>query len=144
MITTNVNELELNEFIAKDVPKQHCKASFPLVGAHGTINSATVYFELEPGDNLGRHTDSAEELLLLLEGKVEASVGDESVEMSEGSIAVVPLMVPHDLKNIGTTKARVLGFFGGANNIVATFEKGWLPDGEHTVDTKAAFEQAAL
>lgn len=142
MITTKLNELELNEFIAKDDPKQHCKATFPLVGAHGTVNSATVYFELEPGDNLGRHTDSAEELLLVLEGEVEASVGDETSAMTAGNIAVVPVMVPHDIRNTGDTKARVIGFFGGANNIVATFEKGWLPEGDHVVDTAAVFEQA--
>ena len=143
MITANLNELELNEFQAKNDERQHCKATFPLIGAHGTEQSATVYFELEPGDNLGRHTDSAEELLLILDGEVEVTVGDETGRLSKNEVAVVPVMVPHDLKNIGTEKARVLGFFGGANNIVATFDNVWLPAESNVVDTAMLTETVA-
>ena len=143
MITVNLNKLELNEFTGKDNPTQHCRATFPLLGAHGTENSATVYFELEPGKNLGRHTDSAEEILLILEGEVEATVGDEKGRISRGEIALVPTMAPHDLRNIGEGTAKVLGFFGGANNIVATFDETWLPTNSNVVDTAKASEEAA-
>lgn len=139
MTTVNVNDIELNEFIGKDDKKQHCRATFPLVGAHGSKQLATVYFELEPGDNLGRHTDSAEELLIVLEGKVEATVGSESQKAQGGSLVLVPRLVPHDLKNIGTTTAKVLGVFGGANNIVATFDKAMLPTESNVVDTSLLF-----
>ncbi len=142
MITANLNQLELLEFTAKEDPKQHCKVTFPVLGTHGSQKIASVYFELEPGDNVGRHTDSAEELLLIMEGEVEASIGDEIAIMSAGSLAVVPTMVPHDVKNIGTTTVRVLGVFGGENHIIATFDKGWLPEGEKVVSTAAVFEQA--
>lgn len=138
MTTVNLNQLELTEFTGKDNPKQHCRATFPMLGAHGTQSSATVYFELEPGDNLGRHTDSAEELLLILEGEVEVSVGKEKGKASQGTIALVPKMVPHDLRNIGSKTARVLGFFGGVNNIIATFDEVWLPTNSNMVDTAQA------
>lgn len=138
MVTVNLNQLDLTEFTGKHDSGQHCHATFPLLGAHGTEQTATVYFELEPGDTLGRHTDSAEELLLILEGEVEAEVGGEKGALSKGEIALVPKMVPHNLVNIGNTKARVLGVFGGANNIVATFEKTWLPVDSNTVDTSKA------
>jgi quercetin dioxygenase-like cupin family protein len=135
MTTVNLKQLELNEFIGKENPRQHCKATFPMLGAHGTKKSATVYIELAPGDHLGRHTDSAEELLLILEGDVEVSVGEENGPASRGTIALVPEMVPHDIKNTGNTTARIIGFFGGANNIVATFDQSWLPMDSNTVDT---------
>jgi quercetin dioxygenase-like cupin family protein len=135
MITTDLNSLELVEFTAKSKPGQRCKATFPLLGAHGTKDSATVYFELAPGEELGMHSDSAEELLLIYEGKVEAVIGNEKGRLSKGQIAVVPKMEPHNLKNVGTETARVLGFFGGANNIVATFEEVWLPTESNMVDT---------
>jgi len=137
MTTVNLNTIELLEFVGKTDKSQHCKATFPLIGAHGSKQIATVYFEIEPGDNLGRHTDSAEELLIVLEGKLSASVGEESGEVSGGDIVLVPEMVPHDMKNIGDTTAKVLGVFGGANNIVATFEKEWLPTHSNVVDTAA-------
>lgn len=143
MLTVNLNKLELTEFTGKHNPDQHCRATFPLLGAHGTQKSATVYFELEPGKKLGRHTDSAEELLLILEGEVEVAVGEEKGRLSKGGIAVVPEMAPHDLRNVGQGVAKVLGFFGGANNIVATFEETWLPTHSNVVDTAKASEAAA-
>lgn len=141
MITVDVNKLDLLDLTSTEDDKQHCRVTFPLLGAHGTKDTATVYFELNPGDNLGRHTDSAEELLFIVEGNVTVFVGDEIKEVSAGSIAVVPKMIPHDIRNTGATAAKVLGIFGGANNIIATFEKGWQPQGEKVVNTAALVEQ---
>ena len=135
MITTDLNKLELTEFIAKGKPGQRCKATFPLLCAHGTKESATVYFELDPGEELGTHTDSAEELLIILEGTLEARVGTEKGTVSKNQLVVVPKMEPHNFRNVGDGKAKVLGFFGGANNIVATFDQIWWPTGSNQVDT---------
>lgn len=135
MTTTNINTIELNEFIGKNDKKQHCRATFPLIGAHGSKKLATVYFELEPGDHLGRHTDSAEELLIVMEGKVEATVGMETRIAEKGGLVLVPQMVPHNVRNIGSVKAKVLGIFGGTNNIVATFDEAMLPTETNIVDT---------
>lgn len=140
MTTVNLHALELNEFIGKSNPEQHCRATFPLLGFHGAKNLATVYFELEPGDHLGKHTDSAEELLVILEGRVAAIVGSETREATKGALVLIPEMVPHDVRNIGSEKARVLGIFGGANNIVATFEQVMLPTASNVVDTALLFE----
>jgi quercetin dioxygenase-like cupin family protein len=140
MITqVNINELELNEFIAQGDSTQRCKATFPMFAAHGTRDTATVYFELDPGENLGTHTDSAEELLFIIEGTAEVTVGDMKSEATAGSIALVPKLMPHDLRNAGPGKMRVLGFFGGANNIVATFEKTWDPVNSNMVDTSQMY-----
>lgn len=137
MITTDLNKLELTEFVARENPGQRCRATFPLLGAHGTKDSATVYFELDPGEELGTHTDSAEELLIILEGDIEATVGTEKATISRHQLVVVPKMAPHNFRNVGKGKARVLGFFGGANNIVATFDQTWWPTGSNRVDTAA-------
>lgn len=136
MITVDLNQLELNEFFGKGDEKQHCKATFPLLGAHGTKDLATVYFEVQPGDHLGRHTDSAEEILFILEGDVEVEIGGDISRASKHGLALVPVMVPHDIKNIGQTTAKVLGIFGGANNIVATFENEMLPIETNVVNTE--------
>lgn len=146
MTTTNLNRLELDELRGKGQPKQHCKATFPLLGAHGTKETATVYFEIAPGDNLGMHTDSAEELLVILEGEAEVIIGDEKAKADERTVALVPVMVPHDIINTGDETLKVLGIFGGANNIVATFDYAWMPGEISVIDTeemtKAQQEQA--
>ena len=142
MITANINRLELTEFRTEQDPNQGCRATFPMFGALGTRNSATVYFELDSGEHLGRHTDSEEELLFIVDGEVEVSVGEETGRLEKGEIALVPKMVPHDLKNIGRGTAKVLGFFG-APHIVATFDNTWQLVGSNVVDTSQMAQQAA-
>lgn len=139
MTTVDLNRIELSEFTGKEDARQHCKASFPLVGAHGSRKLATVYFEIAPGDRLGRHTDSAEELLIVLEGQLEATINGEKAILEQGELALVPELEPHDLRNTGNGIARVLGVFGGSNNIVATFEQQWLPTESNIVDTALLF-----
>ncbi|MDX1420181.1 MAG: cupin domain-containing protein [Rubricoccaceae bacterium] len=143
MITANLDTLDLMDMTAADDPDQACRVTFPLLGTHGTEATAAVYFELEPGKNVGRHTDSAEEVLVVLQGEVRASVGDETVEVGAGSLLVVPTMAPHDVTNIGDETAKVLGVFGGANHIVATFDHGWGPDRMDVVGTRALAEPSA-
>lgn len=140
MLTANLNDLDLMEMAAADDPNQQCRVTFPLLGTHGTEETATVYFELAPGKNVGRHTDSAEEVLVILQGDVRASIGEETVEAGAGSLLVVPTMVPHDVTNIGGETAKVLGVFGGANHIVASFDHGWGPERMAVVGTRAMFE----
>jgi quercetin dioxygenase-like cupin family protein len=137
MVTIDLNNIELNEFIANDNPGQRCLAAFPMFGAHGTKKSATVYFELDPGEELGSHTDSEEEILLVLQGSVEVTIENEKANAGSGNMVLVTKMLPHNIKNTGSQKAKVLGFFGGNNNIVATFGYVWSPTQSNTVDTSA-------
>ena len=114
MLKVNLGAVETGEYF------EGLHAAFPLTSAEGTAATAIVYMEVDPGGELPIHRDSAEELLLALEGEVEASVGDERGILRTGEIAVVPSMVPHGLRNLSDRRARVLGFFGSATN-VATF-----------------------
>ena len=98
------------------------RVSFPLHSATGTASTATVLFELDPGAELNVHTDSAEELLVIVHGTAEARVGDEVGRVSANQVAVVPPMAPHGLRNIGDDVLRVLGTFS-ASTVVSTFEQ---------------------
>jgi quercetin dioxygenase-like cupin family protein len=91
--------------------------TFPFSSATGTADTAAVYLVFEPGGVLPEHTDSAEEWLLVLEGIVEATVGDETGILEAGQLALVPALAPHGARNIGDGSARVLGFFGASTNI---------------------------
>ncbi len=55
----------------------------------GTEASAVVYFEVVPGEFLATHRDSAEEILLVLDGTGSAWVGDEEIPVEPGSLAAV-------------------------------------------------------
>jgi quercetin dioxygenase-like cupin family protein len=134
VISAKIDELELMEVSYEDDPTMRANVNFPFYVGTGTRNTAVVYFELEPGCRLGSHTDSAEEILLILEGEAEATVGDEQGRVSAGDMAVVPAMVPHALRNVGVKTVRVAGFFS-SNVVVSTFDRPLMPFGERVVGT---------
>ena len=104
------------------------RVSFPLHSATGTASTATVLFELDPGAELPMHTDSAEELLIIVQGAGEARVGDEVRRLTQHDVALVPPMAPHGLRNIGDEVLRVLGTFS-SSTVVSTFERPFEPGG---------------
>jgi len=104
------------------------RVSFPLHSATGTASTATVLFELDPGAELPVHTDSAEELLIVVQGTGEARVGDEVAQLTRHEVALVPPMAPHGLRNIGDDVLRILGTFS-SSTVVSTFERPFEPGG---------------
>ena len=134
MIAERMEDLELLEVWYENDPTMRVKVNFPFFLGTGTKNTAVVYFEIEPGYRLGTHTDSAEEILLVLEGEVEVSLGEEQGRLSAGEMALVPAMVPHGLRNVGEERVRVAGFFS-SNVIVSTFDQPMMPFGQRVVGT---------
>lgn len=104
------------------------RVSFPVHSATGTASTATVLFELDPGAELPIHTDSAEELLIVVQGTAEARVGDEVGRLDTHQVALVPPMAPHGLRNVGDDVLRVFGTFS-SSTVVSTFEQSFRPDG---------------
>jgi len=115
---------------------------FPLHSAAGTAASAVVAFELTPGAELATHTDSAEEILLVLEGEAEATVGDETGPLRAGDLAVVPALAPHSVRNVGDGTLRVVGFFASAT-VVSTFAEAAEPGAPQVFVAGAPVELAA-
>jgi quercetin dioxygenase-like cupin family protein len=104
------------------------RVAFPVHSATGTASTATVLFELDPGAELPVHTDSAEELLIVVQGSAEATVGDEVGRLGTHDMALVPPRAPHGLRNVGDDVLRVLGTFS-ASTVVSTFERPFEPGG---------------
>ena len=103
-------------------------SSFPITSSTGAASTAAVMIQIEPGGELPRHMDSAEELLIVLEGVAEASIGNETGRLEKHEVALVPAMAPHRLRNIGDETLRVLGTFS-ASTVLATFEEPMGPEG---------------
>ncbi|MFY0546335.1 cupin domain-containing protein [Brevibacillus sp. H7] len=134
MITVKLDQLKLLEGWFENDPQTRQKASFPFFKGTGAESLSVVYFEVEPGNTLGTHTDSAEEVILILQGKAEATVGDESGLLSAGEMALIPCMIPHNLRNIGSETLRVVGFFSSPN-VVSTFAEPLMPINQRAVGT---------
>jgi len=102
--------------------------------ATGSAASAVIYFEIEPGRHLGRHVHSGEETVVVMEGSVEISVGHESERLDGAGLAVAPALVPHDVRNVGSERARCVGVFAGSS-VVTVYDAVLQPAGSRVQGT---------
>lgn len=129
MLTVSTGDLELAAvWFDSDPEHKRVQVAFPINKFEGSGDTAVVYFEVQPGDRLATHTDSAEEVLYIVSGKAEAEVGDARCTVRAGDLAVIPAMVPHGLVNVGEEPVRVVGFFSGSE-ITSTFKEPVQPIG---------------
>jgi len=101
MQAVRIDELELFEGWSQSDAGMRVRAGFPISSGTGTKSTALVYFELEPGEHLGSHTDSAEEVLYIVEGHGHGIVAGERADLEPGSLIVVPATVLHDDHVVG-------------------------------------------
>jgi quercetin dioxygenase-like cupin family protein len=75
-------------------------------------HAVTARAEFAPGAAAGRHAHPGEEIGYILEGTVELAVqGRATVTLKPGDVFFIPSGVPHDGRNIGTTKAALVSTF---------------------------------
>jgi quercetin dioxygenase-like cupin family protein len=129
MLTVKTPDLELAQgWFDSDPERARVRVAFPINTWAGASDSAVVYFEVQPGDRLPRHTDSAEEVLYIVAGEAQVEGGDEHGPLSAGDLAVIPAMVPHGLVNVGTETLKVVGFFS-ESEIISRFDEPVQPFG---------------
>ena len=134
MLAVQLTERDLVEVSSETDDTRRIRFDFPISSLAGAASTAVVYFELEPGEHTGMHTDSAEEIVLILSGRAEAIVGDERGELAVGGMGLVPALVPHDVWNIGDETVRVVGFFS-SSTVVSVFDDPLMPAGSRVVGT---------
>jgi quercetin dioxygenase-like cupin family protein len=126
MLTVDLGDVELAEYWCEADPTLRGAIGLPVHTGTGAASTAVIYFEHEPGEHHGRHTDSAEEVVLVLKGEAEVEAADERRRLRAGAIALVPATVPHDIRNVGETRLRVVGFFSSAA-VVSHFDQTLAP-----------------
>lgn len=136
MIAMQTSSLELQESWHDERPHDRARATFPLLGVPDAESLGMVYFEVQPGDSLGLHTDSKDEIAILLSGSAIATIGDETAEVRAGGVAFIPGMVPHGFENTGNEPLRVVGIFAGSD-VVSTFEYALQPLGTRVIEHQA-------
>jgi quercetin dioxygenase-like cupin family protein len=134
MKSADLNKLEMLDVWYEHDPAMRATVNFPFFAGTGNESSSVVYFEIEPGHYLGTHTDSAEEIVFILAGTVEASLGEEKGQLSAGQAVLIPAMAPHGIRNVGDEIARCAGFFSAAI-VESTFDQPLMPFGQRIVGT---------
>ncbi len=99
----------------KDV---HQEDIFPGVGrwaiVDGTLGAESLSVgdvSVSPGSTVRTHVHPTEEAMVILDGELEAILGDEVITVSEGHTVLAPAGVKHGFVNRREEEARLLAIF---------------------------------
>ena len=86
----------------------------PLLAWPQTHSSFVGYVEVAPGDLEMPHCHSAEEIVYVIEGSLEMTVGEQSARAEAGDVLAVPAGAMHAPKNVGDGVLRLLVFLSSS------------------------------
>ena len=95
----------------------------------GARASGSSLLEVPPGGRLPRHTDSAEEVIVVVEGEAAVTMGSETAAVPAGGTALVPADAPHEVRNTGDGVLRFVAVYA-APEVVTRYEAPVQPSGE--------------
>jgi mannose-6-phosphate isomerase-like protein (cupin superfamily) len=132
MISADLNKIEFHTGTVDGDPDVQAHFAFPMFWATGNASTAVLCVELDPGKSGPRHIDMPEEILLVEQGEVEIEIKDERAVFGPGGLVLVPAMVPHAFRNVGETRARIVGFFS-SNTVLAIADDVVQPIGTRVI-----------
>jgi quercetin dioxygenase-like cupin family protein len=100
----NGNKVELIDL------EKNSKYQRLLAGIPQTSGMKAGQVVLQPGESVGSHsTDSNEEIIIILEGSIEAVIeGKAGLCAAKGQVVYIPPGTLHDMKNAGDSPARYI------------------------------------
>jgi quercetin dioxygenase-like cupin family protein len=123
-------ELEFSDAWIDGEESARWRSASALGPGTGAQSSGSSILEVEPGCRLGRHTDSAEETVVVLSGEAEVEVEGLTERVPAGGLALVPKDAPHVVRNAGEGVMRFAAVYAGAD-VVSRYEQPVQPSGEH-------------
>jgi mannose-6-phosphate isomerase-like protein (cupin superfamily) len=135
MICVDPRQVEFSDAWQEEDPRARWRSAAGHSPSTGARDSGSSLLEVEPGHHLPRHTDSAEEIVVVLSGEAEVVVGEERSRLAAGGLALVPKCVPHEVHNAGDDVLRFAAVYAEPD-VVTTYERVVQPDGSnerHTV-----------
>ena len=127
-------ELELSEAWVDGDPSARWRSAAGHSPSTGSRSSGSSVVVVPAGCRLPRHTDSAEETIVVVEGSAVVEVGDEQAALPAGGIALVPEGVPHEVRNAGDGALRFVAVYA-APEVVTRYDREVQPDGSRERQT---------
>ncbi len=84
-------------------------------GSKGSESTSVGDVVVGPGARVATHIHPTEEAMVILEGELEAILGDEVVTVREGQTVLAPPGVKHGFVNRSDANARVMAIFPTAH-----------------------------
>jgi quercetin dioxygenase-like cupin family protein len=129
MITAAIKDEDFFEAWSESDTKLRARYCFPVTSLNGSAATIVACADFAPGHRQGRHSNSAEETHLILQGTAEISTDEEKTTAAAGGVVVIPASVPHDVKNIGEQRLRVV-YFLPSSTLVTVFDDALAPSGQ--------------
>jgi quercetin dioxygenase-like cupin family protein len=83
------------------------------------------YVQIEPGQKNPRHYHpNSSEVLFLIEGELDHSIGGEVLHLTAGMSIFIPQNAAHDAHNAGTTTARMVVAYPTGDRQIVMLEAG--------------------
>ena len=91
-------------------------------GTKGSESITVAEVVLAPGARTQVHYHPTEEAMVILEGELEAILGDDRFPVSAGQTVIAPPTVKHGFVNTSNSPARLFGIHPTANVITTVVE----------------------
>src|SRR5262245_27804524 len=132
MESIDLNALQLTEAWPESDPNRRVRFTFPINAETGAERSSVAYAELPSGGVIPSHFDSANEVVLVLEGNVTFELDGTSESVPMGRLVQIASNAKHSVHNPGAETARLVFFFDEAADTV-TFDEPLMPFGERVL-----------
>jgi len=135
VVVLDPGELDFSESWQEGDPSARWRSASGHSPSTGARSSGSSLLEVEPAHRLPRHTDSAEEIIVVLAGTAEVVIADRTARAAAGSLTVVPKCIPHEVRNVGNEVLRFAAIYAEPD-VITTYEREVQPDGSpsrHTV-----------
>jgi quercetin dioxygenase-like cupin family protein len=129
MTTVNPEGLEFSEAWIEGDGSARWRSAAALGPGTGASASGASVLEVEPGCRLARHTDSAEETIVVLDGTAELELGEQRRPLERTGVALVPANEPHSVRNAGDEPLRFAAVYASPD-VVTTYEQPVQPGGD--------------
>ena len=106
----------LHKDLPASSPYPNCTVRTVVSKELGAASLTVLAVDLDPGGAVPLHIHPGhEEAILVLEGTVEAVLGDETRTVEAGTTVLAPQGIRHQIMNTSEKPARVLGIFPTLN-----------------------------
>src|SRR3954470_6271637 len=119
-------QLDLIEAWSKADPSERVRFTFVVNAETGSDRCALAYVELSPGGAVPRHTDSADEFVIVLTGEVEVEIDGEPTTGAEGALVPFAAGVGQRIESAPERNARLVLFFDRPSRAVS-FDEPLMP-----------------
>lgn len=96
---------------AQELPWRPGYRVWTVTGQEASIGCTMHYGLVEPGSGAPLHTHESDELIVVLEGKLEGLLQDDKQTVEANQTMVIAKGVPHGFTCVGENTAKVLAFF---------------------------------